>query len=40
MIDFLMGFAVGVLSILGALSILASILVAWARDTTRGWLGG
>jgi len=40
LIDFLAGFATGVLCVFGALGLLAAILIAWSRDEATKWLKG
>jgi hypothetical protein len=40
LLDFLAGFAVGVLAVFGVMGLGAAIVLAWARDEARGWLGG
>jgi hypothetical protein len=39
-VNFLAGFAVGVLAVFGMLGLGAAICLAWARDSAARWLNG
>lgn len=39
-LDFLAGFAVGVLAVFGMLGLAVAIALAWARDSAARWLSG
>jgi hypothetical protein len=39
-LDFLAGFAVGVLAVFGVMGLGAAIVLAWARDSAARWLNG